>query len=100
MTKRIMKWVDGTRVRVRPHVFCPAGSSGTVRPFPEFMNELCGGGVTGCKRVVEGASGPIEMVWVVFDRNVHDIEGDGPYREGEMMAEYLEVELGAMAPRC
>jgi hypothetical protein len=34
------------------------------------------------------------MVWVVFDRPVRDGDGDGPYLEGEIMANYLEMVPG------
>ncbi len=85
-----MEWRDGTRVRVVPHPFWPDGAEGTVRPFPRYAAELCGG-ADGCSRSFDGAKRPITMVWVVFDKAVRDGDGDGPYREGEIMAEYLEV---------
>ena len=86
-----MAWADGTRVRVAPHTFWPNGAVGTVRPFPEFAAELAGG-AEGCSRVVQGRVGPLTMVWVVFDEPVRDGEGDGAYREGEILNEYLSLE--------
>ena len=85
-----MEWLEGMRVRVLPNPFWPDGNTGTVRPFPAFAAELCGG-AEGCSRVFQGARGPITMVWVVFDEPRRDGDGDGPYREGEILAEYLSV---------
>ena len=85
-----MRWTEGTRVRVLPHPFWPDGAVGTVRRFPGYATELCGGS-DGCSRVVQGARRPLTMVWVVFDQAVRDSEGDGPYVEGEILTEYLEV---------
>ena len=85
-----MAWTEGTRVRVLPHPFWPDGAVGAVRPFPAVAAELAGG-AEGCSRVVQGPRGPLEMVWVVFNRAVRDGDGDGPYCEGEILAEYLEV---------
>jgi hypothetical protein len=78
------------RVRVLPHSFWPDGAVGTVRPYPPFAAKLAGG-AAGCSRVVRGKRGPVEVVWMVFDRMAQDGEGDGPYREGEILAEYLQV---------
>jgi hypothetical protein len=83
-------WTDGLRVRVLPHPFWPDGATGVVRSFPGFAQELCGG-ASGCTRTFEGARGPLTMVWVVFDEPARDGDGDGPYREGEILATYLEV---------
>lgn len=85
-----MNWTDGTRVEVLPHPFWPDGAVGTVRPFPSYVTELCGD-TDGCTRVFRGARGPLVMVWVVFDEATRDGEGDGPYREGEILAEHLRV---------
>jgi hypothetical protein len=83
-----MEFAEGMRVRVAPHPFWPDGASGTVRRFPGIAAEVCGG-VDGCSRVFPGARGPITMVWLVFDEPRRDGDGDGPYREGEIMAEHL-----------
>lgn len=83
-----MAWADGTRVQVTPHPFWPEGAVGTVRPFPAVVAELAGG-ADGCSRVVQGRVGPLTMVWVVYDRPVRDGDGEGPYREGEILSEYL-----------
>ena len=76
-------WKDGTRVMINPHAFWPAGGSGTVRPFPAVASELAGGS-NGCFRTLSGAKRTLTMVWVVFDSPLHDGEGDGPYRQGEI----------------
>ena len=86
-----MVWADRTRVRVMPHPFWPDGVAGTVRPFPAVAAELCGG-ADGCSRATSGRVGPLTTVWVVFDRAVRDGDGDGPYREGEILSEYLAPE--------
>jgi len=83
-----MKWTDGIRVRIRPHAFWPSGANGTVRPFPAVAAELCGG-ADGCSRLVQGREEMLTMVWVVFDVAMRDGDGDGPYREGEILSEYL-----------
>ena len=83
-----MDLVEGLRVRVAPHVFWPEGAVGTVRPYPGFVADLCGD-AEGCSRVFRGARGPITMAWVVFDEPSRDGEGDGPYDEGEVLAEHL-----------
>jgi hypothetical protein len=85
-----MEFAEGMRVRVAPHPFWPDGAGGTVRPFPRYVAELCGG-ADGCSRVFRGTRGPITMVWVVFDKAVRGCDGDGPYHESEIMAEYLEL---------
>ena len=84
-----MVYAEGIRVRVAPHPFWPDGAAGTIGPFPGFAAELCG--ADGCSRVFQGAQGPITMVWVVFDEPRRDGDGDGPYREGEIMAEHLSI---------
>jgi hypothetical protein len=76
-------WTDGTRVIINPHAFWPAGGTGTVRPFPAIAIELVGGS-SGCLRTFTGAKRTLTMVWVVFDSPLHDGDGDGPYREGEI----------------
>ncbi len=85
-----MMWTEGTHVRVLPNPAWPNGAVGTVRPFPDYVAALCGG-ADGCSRVVQGARRPLTMVWVVFDQAVRDGDGDGPYSEGEIQSEYLEV---------
>lgn len=88
-----MEFSNGLRVRVAPHAFWPGGAIGTVRPFPGFVNELVGG-TEECTRMFQGARGPLTMVWVVFDELCRDGEGDGPYREGEIVSEYLVPLVG------
>ncbi len=83
-----MELTEGLRVRVAPHCFWPDGATGTVRSYPGFVADLCGG-ADGCSRVFRGARGPIAMAWVVFDEPRRDGEGDGPYSEGEVMAEHI-----------
>jgi hypothetical protein len=83
-----MEFANGLRVRVAPHAFWRGGAIGTVRPFPGSVTELVGD-TEKCTRVFQGARGPLTMVWVVFDEPCQDGEGDGPYRQGEIMSEYL-----------
>jgi hypothetical protein len=42
-------------------------------------------------REVEGRVGMIRMYWLVFDEPQIDAEGDGPYIEAEIAAEYLDA---------
>ena len=69
IARTLMEWLEGLRVQVLPHPFWPDGNTGTVRPFPAFAAELCGG-AEGCSRVFQGAHGPITMVWVVGQRRL------------------------------
>ena len=63
---------------------------GTVRPFPIVAADLCGG-ADGCTRIIQGRLKLLTMVWVVFDTEVRDGDGDGPYREGEIDSSYLSL---------
>jgi hypothetical protein len=81
-------WKDGTRVIVASHPSWPDGATGTVRPFPTVVADLCDQS-DGCSRVVQGRQGPLTFFWVVFDAPVRDGDGDGPYQEGEIRSEYL-----------
>jgi hypothetical protein len=78
----------GTRVKILPHAFWPKGGVGTVAVYPESTKEIFGT-VDGCYRVFHGGRGPVLFYWVVFDDGILDGETDGPYREAEIMDQYL-----------
>ena len=90
-------WVDGTRVRINPHAFWPAGGTGTVRPFPTTVGDKLDG-TSGCSRILSGAKRTLTMVWVVFDSPLHDGDSGGPYREGEIDDSYLVPLIAGNAP--
>ena len=43
-----------------------------------------------CGRVVPGRARMFRFHWVVFDEAQWDSEGDGPYQEAEIDADFLE----------
>ena len=83
-------WLNGTRVRISPHLFWPAGGTGTVRQFPSYCAEVTGS-ADGCIRRVRGANRMLTFIWVVFDTPMFDGDDDGPYQEGEIDADELEI---------
>lgn len=46
---------------------------------------------SGIKRTVKRKKGSIVFYWVKFDTPQTDTDGDGPYSEGEIEAEYIKL---------
>jgi hypothetical protein len=86
-----MNLKDGDRVQILAHWNWPQVCTGRITSPPQVASDLVEGGESwlGCRRFVRGRKGPIEFYWVSFDEPQKDGDGDGPYRAGEVEAEYL-----------
>jgi hypothetical protein len=82
-----MKLEDGDRVQILPHWNWPEACTGRIASPPELARALVRW--RSCRRLVRGRQGLIEFYWVSFDEPQMDGDGDGPYRGGEVEAEYL-----------
>ena len=87
-----MKFNDGDRVKVKPHVWWPNGGVGVVSLPPEYVKEALGGEVelSSTQRTMAGKDRIITCVWIDFDEPAMDCSDDGPYLGGEVLLEYLE----------
>ncbi|MGC5699133.1 hypothetical protein J4P02_02895 [Pseudomonas sp. NFXW11] len=87
-----MKFKDGDRVKIKPHLWWPNGAVGVVSLPPEFINEAMAGEVelTGTQRTIAGKDRIITSIWIKFDEPTMDYSDDGPYTGGEVRMEYLE----------
>lgn len=102
-----MEFVDGVRVRVKPHFWWPDGAVGTVRPFPGVLQDVphvreAGGTMIdpgGCTRPYRDTDGPRAMVWVAFDEPARNFDGDGPDAQGEVLSRYPEPTVDLSSSR-
>ncbi|WP_133247600.1 hypothetical protein [Pseudomonas sp. SDI] len=87
-----MKFKDGDRVKVKPHLWWPNGAVGMVSLPAEFVREALGDEVefTSAQRAIAGKGRVIISAWVDFDEPAMDCSSDGPYIGGEVVIEYLE----------
>ncbi|URN91311.1 MAG: hypothetical protein NAG77_10645 [Pseudomonas protegens] len=87
-----MKFNDGDRVKVKPHVWWPNGGVGVVLLPPEHVTEALSGKVelSNTQRTMAGIDRIITSVWINFDEPAMDCSDDGPYLAGEVLLEYLE----------
>lgn len=87
-----MKFNDGDRVKVKPHVWWPNGGVGVVSLPPEYVKEALGGEValSSTQRTMAGKDRIMTSVWIDFDEPAMDCSDDGPYIGGEVLLEYLE----------
>ncbi|MDD1015493.1 hypothetical protein [Pseudomonas rubra] len=87
-----MKFKDGDRIKVKPHLWWPNGGVGVVSLPPDFVKEALGGevGFTSAQRTIAGKERVITSAWVNFDEPAMDYSGDGPYIGGEVSIEHLE----------
>ena len=88
-----MKFNDGDHVRILPHIFWPEGGTGRVSVPPSFISEIMNTDDTfnTTQRTIKGNDRLITEIWVTFDRPINDSSDDGPYEEGEVQMEYLEL---------
>ena len=89
-----MQFKIGDKVFIEGHWNFPNDCKGTISNPPEIAVQLVTGQNDpwdGIRRTVEGIKGPIEFYWVIFDNPQHDGDGDGPYCEGEVEAEYISL---------
>ncbi|MAX36755.1 MAG: hypothetical protein CME33_09350 [Gimesia sp.] len=86
-----MKFKDGDKVRVKPHICWPEGAVGTVSIQPDFVKEVIGkeASMDSTQRTVKGKVKIITSMWVDFDEPANDCSDDGPYIGGEVQIEYL-----------
>lgn len=87
-----MKFNDGDRVKVKPHVWWPNGGIGVVSLPPEYVKEALSGEVelSSTQRTMAGRDRVITSVWINFDEPAMDCSDDDPYLGGEVSLEYLE----------
>lgn len=87
-----MKFNDGDRVKVKPHVWWPNGGVGVVSLPPEYVKEALGGEVelSSTQRTMAGKDRITTSVWIDFDEPAMDCSDVGPYLCGEVSLEYLE----------
>lgn len=87
-----MKFNEGDRVKVKPHLWWPNGAVGVVSLPSESVREALAGEVelTGTQRTIAGKDRIITSVWVEFEKPTMDCSDDGPYLGGEVSMEYLE----------
>lgn len=83
-------------MRIKGHWNFPADCTGTVAEPPAHARELVEDSEPwqGHYRLVRGVKGPIEFVWVNFDKAQNDGDGDGPYSGGEIETEFVSRPLG------
>jgi hypothetical protein len=74
-----MMFKIGDRVRISEKYHYAQGATGTVAYPLDGIVELCQDSYPweGCRRTVQGANGPIEFHWVIFDEPQDDGSGDG-----------------------
>ncbi|MFC3151916.1 hypothetical protein ACFOEK_12820 [Litoribrevibacter euphylliae] len=87
-----MKFKDGDKVKVLPHIWWPDGGTGKVSLPPEYVAGAVEGtdAFDSTQRTVKGVNSIVTSIWVEFDEPVQDLDGDGPYVSGEVQIEYLE----------
>ena len=87
-----MKFKDGDRIKVKPHLWWPNAGTGVISLPPEFVKEALNGEVafTSAQRTIACKERVITSVWINFDKPAMDSSGDGPYIGGEVSIEYLE----------
>ncbi|MES9838164.1 MAG: hypothetical protein AB2728_16415 [Candidatus Thiodiazotropha sp.] len=87
-----MKFKLGDRVFIEGHWNFPNGCTGTISKPPKSSIEHMPDQKlrNGIKRTVKRKKGSIVFYWVKFDTPQTDTDGDGPYLEGEIEAEYIK----------
>lgn len=79
-------WSVGVRVRVRQDANFPPG------PWPSEPTGRIAAGPDGLAFVeVETRQGIEPSWWIVFDEPQLDTDGDGPYRESQVLERYLQA---------
>ena len=88
-----MKYNLGDKVYIKGHWNFPKDLKGTISEPPEFAVQLVSDEAPwdGIRRIVQGRKGPIEFYWIKFDNLQIDGDGDAPYPEGEIEAEYIQL---------
>lgn len=88
-----MKFNIGDKVHIKGHWNFPSDCNGIVCEPPEFAVQLVASSEPwdGFTRIVQSRKGPIEFYWIKFDVPQIDGDGDGPYPEGEVEAEYISL---------
>lgn len=86
-----MKFKNGDKVIIEPHIWWPDGGVGTVSLPPEFVSVALEreADFSGTQRTFVGSNSIITSVWVEFDEPIMDCSDDGPYVSGEVGLEYL-----------
>ena len=87
-----MKFEDGTKVKIIPHIWWPDGGTGKVSLAPTYVNDVIGDdeAFESKQRNMKVVDRIITSGWVKFDKPILDSDGDGPYVSGEVELEYLE----------
>jgi hypothetical protein len=75
-------------VRISTNHHWAQGCTATIAAPPDGVRALVAW--TGCHRRVVTPKGIYVFYWVAFDTAQDDGSGDGPYREAEIDADYLE----------
>jgi hypothetical protein len=88
-----MKFKLGDRVHIEGHWNFPNGCTGTVSRPPKSVDKHMPDKKLwrGARRTVKGKKGSIVFYWVKFDFPQTDSDGDGPYSEGEIEAEFIRL---------
>lgn len=88
-----MRFKLGDKVYVKGNWNFPDDCKGEISCPPEFAIQLVSESEPweGIHRFAKGRKGPIEFFWVKFDQPQRDSDGDGPYKGGEIEAEYLTL---------
>ncbi|WP_316367817.1 hypothetical protein [Candidatus Thiodiazotropha sp. CDECU1] len=88
-----MKYKIGNRVHIEGHWNFPNDCTGTISKPPKLAAHHAADHASwrGARRVVKGKKGSIVFYWVKFDTPQIDNDGDGPYAEAEVEAEYIEL---------
>ena len=88
-----MKLKLGDKVSVKGNWNFPEDCKGEIANPPEAAKQLVADSEKwdGVHRFVKERKGLIEYYWVRFEKPQKDSDGDGPYKEGEIEAENLEL---------
>jgi hypothetical protein len=89
----------GDRVRIIGHEGWPDGATGTIAEFPAVVIDACsqppGSPVdfdaAGIVRRIKTSDRAKSSQWVEFDTPTDDGSGDGPYRQAEILIDYLRL---------
>jgi hypothetical protein len=80
----------GSWVKISENYHWAKNATGEIAQQPNFIVEMSEGW-KGNVREVESLQGILSFYWVKFDEPQIDADGDGPYYEAEIDANYLHL---------
>jgi hypothetical protein len=78
----------GDRIRISEDYHWAKGELGSIMQPPDYVVNFADGWV-GIHREVSSLEGMLIFYWIKFDLPQMDSDGDGPYDEAEIDANYL-----------